>query len=183
MAITKSDCRICFGISLFYLFIIVRLVVTRRGKSIDNILESARPPSISPTLPPCQQANGPTFVPVRKSNLKVNNGRTDMLESLNHSPAELGILAHPPSVSATSPLYQQANGTTFVPVRKSNLKVNNGGTDMPESLNHSPVDLGLLAHPPSISATYQEANSTTFVPVRKSNYNAESLKHICRINI
>ncbi|KAH0698745.1 hypothetical protein KY284_012960 [Solanum tuberosum] len=41
--------------------------------------------------------------------------------------------AHQPSVLATPPLYQQANGTTFVPLRKSNLKVNNSRTDMPES--------------------------------------------------
>ncbi|KAG5578580.1 hypothetical protein H5410_058714 [Solanum commersonii] len=110
-------------------------VFKKRGKPI---LESAHSPSVSPTPPP---VNGPTFVPLRKSNLKVNNGGTDMPESLNrHSPVHLGFMAHPQSVSATTPsLYQQANGTTFVPVRRSNLKVNSGGTDMPESLNHSPV--------------------------------------------
>ncbi|XP_055834959.1 uncharacterized protein LOC129903427 [Solanum dulcamara] len=36
------------------------------------------------------------------------------------------------------------------PLRKSNLKVNNGGTDMPESMSHSPVHLVSLA---SVSPT------------------------------
>ncbi|KAH0713257.1 hypothetical protein KY289_009216 [Solanum tuberosum] len=109
---------------LVVLPIVVRFrLIKKRGKPL---LKSARPPSILAALPPDQQANATTFVPLRKSNLKVNNGGTDMPpESLNHSPA------HPPSVSATPPPYQQANGTTFVPPRKSNLKVNNGGTDMP----------------------------------------------------
>ncbi|KAH0713259.1 hypothetical protein KY289_009218 [Solanum tuberosum] len=143
-------------------------VFKKRGKPI---LESAHSPLVSPTPPP---VNGPTFVPLRKSNLKVNNGGTDMPESLNrHSPVHLGFMAHPQSVSSTPPSpYQQANGTTFVPVRKSNLKVNNGGTDMPESLNHSPVYHGFLAHPPSVSASpspYQQANGPKFVPGRKLN--------------
>ncbi|KAH0777359.1 hypothetical protein KY290_008770 [Solanum tuberosum] len=108
---------------LVVLPIVVRFrLIKKRGKPL---LKSARPPSILAALPPDQQANATTFVPLRKSNLKVNNGGTNMPESLNHSPA------HAPSVSATPPPYQQANGTTFVPPRKSNLKVNNGGTDMP----------------------------------------------------
>ncbi|KAL3376011.1 hypothetical protein AABB24_002785 [Solanum stoloniferum] len=98
----------------------------------SNFWASARQPSVLAAPPLYQQANGTTFVPLRKSNLKVNNSRTDMPESLNHSPVHLVFLAHPPSVSATPPPYQQENGTTFVPLSKSNLKVNNGGTDMPD---------------------------------------------------
>ncbi|KAH0747073.1 hypothetical protein KY285_008730 [Solanum tuberosum] len=118
-------CLLIVG-SLFAIFARFR-VFKKRGKPIS---ESARPPSVSPTPPP---VNGPTFVPLRKSNLKVNNGGTDMPESLNrHSPVHLGFMAHPQSVSATPSPYQQANGHTFVPGRKLNLKIKNGRTDMPD---------------------------------------------------
>ncbi|TMW83274.1 hypothetical protein EJD97_002248 [Solanum chilense] len=132
-----------------------------------NFWVPARSPSVSETSPLYQQADGTTFVPGRKSNLKVNNGGTDMQpESLNHNPVHRGFLANPPSVSETSSPYQQAKGTTFVPGRKLKLKVNNGGTDMqPESLHH-----GFMANPPSVSATpspHQQAKGTTFVPGRK----------------
>uniref|UniRef100_K4DAX4 Uncharacterized protein n=1 Tax=Solanum lycopersicum TaxID=4081 RepID=K4DAX4_SOLLC len=139
-----------------------------------NFRIPARSPSVSETSPLYQQADGTTFVSERKSNLKVNNGGTDMQpESLNHSPVHRGFLANPPSVSAKPLRYQQAKGTTFVPGRKLKLKVNNGGNDMqPESLDHSPVHRGILANPPSVSATpspHQQAKGTTFVPGRKLN--------------
>uniref|UniRef100_M1A8C6 Uncharacterized protein n=1 Tax=Solanum tuberosum TaxID=4113 RepID=M1A8C6_SOLTU len=54
--------------------------------------------------------------PLRNPNLKVNNGGTEMLESLNQSRFHLVFLA------SANP-YQQANGTTFEPRRKFNWDV------------------------------------------------------------